>query len=397
MKKARNIVVIIVAIIAGIFYVSETVLDINLQALLLGDKEAPIIDTSNLENEVTVGDTYVLEDVLCSDNMDTECEVTITGTIDTSTAGRKTISLYAKDLSGNETLITFEVNVKEIVIVDGLDTTIYIPSGYYDSITGLTGIALKDELNDIITNHTEFKYTATTTDVWDMLREADEDPENEDNVIMFYSGFSWPKDCQDTTTPPDYCVDTIDGEEKQVEWNREHIWSKSRGDFEHEDGASAQALGAHTDGHHLVAAERRMNSTKNNRLFTDCHIEGTTNVVDRGYGNFTCDEWAFEPRDEVKGDVARMLFYMAVRYEGEDGDYVDLELSDNPLFDKSSKLPIYGDLDVLLRWHLEDPVSAWEIERNEVIYSFQGNRNPFIDMPELVELIWGTEDSPINY
>lgn len=222
----------------------------------------------------------------------------------------------------------------------------YVPLGYYNDANGLTGEDLKDILNHIITNHTEYIYTGTSTDVWDILREADEDPENSDNVIMFYSGFSWPKECQDTNTDllPDYCFENDDREADYLEWNREHIWSKSHGEFDHE-GSSSYAYG----------------------------------------------EWFFEPRDEVKGDVARMLFYMAVRYEGEDGDYVDLELVEDlkalapELHIQDSKLPYYGDLTILLRWHLEDPVDEAELERNEVIYQYQGNRNPFIDPPEYVD------------
>lgn len=392
MKKSRNALVVIIAIIAGIFFLSESLFGFNLKTLIMDDTKAPVIDTSNLVETVSVDQTYVVGEVTCTDNLDSLCEVTITGSIDTSVVGEQTLTLKATDLSGNEAVIEFTVTV-----IEGLNTMMYVPAGYYDGIDGLSGEALKNALNDIITNHTEFPYTATSTDVWDMLREADEDPENPDNVIMFYSGFSWPKECQDTTTPPDYCYDEIDGETKQVEWNREHIWSKSRGDFEHEDGSSSLALGAHTDGHHLVAAERRMNSLKNNRHFEDCNDGDDTNIVERAYGNYTCNDWEFEPRDEVKGDVARMLFYMAVRYEGEDGDYVDLELKDDPDSSKDNKSPYYGDLSDLLRWHLEDPVDEWELERNQTIYTYQGNRNPFIDMPELVELIWGTEASPIEY
>ncbi|RLA76213.1 MAG: hypothetical protein DRG78_19410, partial [Epsilonproteobacteria bacterium] len=153
-----------------------------------------------------------------------------------------------------------------------LDTSTYVPLGYYDDASGLSGENLKNILNDIITNHTEYVYTSTNTDVWDMLREADEDPDNSDNVIMFYSGFSWPKECQDTNTDllPDYCFENNDREADYKEWNREHIWSKSHGEFDHE-GSSTYALGAHTDGHHLVAVERTMNSIKNNRIFDDCH------------------------------------------------------------------------------------------------------------------------------
>lgn len=386
MKKIRSTIVIVFAILAGIFYFSEDILGINLLTLLQPDTNAPTINIDALKEQITIDAEYTY-DVTCEDDFDQTCEVVIYGEIDTSTAGKKTIQLYAKDTSGNEVLIDFEVTV-----LDGIDSSVYIPDGYYDSIEGLTGDALKAALNDIITNHTEYPYTSSNTDVWDILREADEDPENSDNVMLFYSGYSWPKACQDTVNPPELCDTMVDGELKAVEWNREHIWSKSRGDFEHEDGSSSQALGAHTDAHHLVAAERRMNSIKNNRHFEDCHDGDDDNIVDRGYGNFTCNDWEFEPRDEVKGDVARMIFYMVIRYEGELGDYVDLEVVNDPDSTKGSKLPVYGDLDDLLRWHIEDPVSEWEIERNEVIYSYQGNRNPFIDMPELVELLWGNPE-----
>jgi len=395
MKKGKSVIAVVIVLIGAVFYVSQTILGIDLLGFLIADETAPVIDTSSLRTSITVDGEYDTSGVTCDDNRDIECTVTIIGSIDTGTPGEQTISFRAIDLAGNvsEEIIT-------IVVVEGLDTTMYVPNGYYDDATGLTGEALKNMLNDIITNHLEFPYTDDDTDVWDMLRDADEDPDNSDNVLLFYSGFSWPKECQDTTTPPDYCYQ----EDTQVEWNREHIWSKSHGEFEHEDGSSAYAYGAHTDGHHLVAAERRMNSIKNNRFFDDCH-DGIddTDLEDRGYGNFTCGEWYFEPRDEVKGDVARMLFYMAVRYEGEEGDYVDLELAVDlkalapELHLKDQKLPYYGNLATLLLWHLEDPVDEWELERNEAIYQFQGNRNPFIDHPEWVELIWGTSDSPVEY
>ena len=260
----------------------------------------------------------------------------------------------------------------------------YIPLGYYDSIDGLTGDELKTELNNIIIGHTEFPYTSTATDVWDILREADEDPDNPDNIIGIYTGLSIPKDCQDTTYPPDFCEMEAYEETKTVEWNREHVWSKSRGGFTDEADR-----GAYTDAHHLVAAERVMNSIKNNRFYEDCHDGDDINVVDRGYSNYTCNTWEFEPRNDVKGDIARMIFYMAVRYDDEE---LDLEVVNDPDEDRYSYLPVYGDIDDLLRWHNEDPVSIEEIERNQIIYSYQGNRNPFIDMPELVEDVFGTPD-----
>ncbi len=315
----------------------------------------------------------------CSDNYDAECTVDFEA--DTSDLGEHSIMVSATDEAGNSAYYIYEYTVFEGMQSD-------IPLGYYDGIEGLSGQSLITALNAIITNHTEYPYTSTATDVWDILRQADEDPDNSENIIMFYTGVSHPKDCQDTTYPPDYCEANVYGELKITEWNREHIWSKSRGSFADDDFI------AHNDTHHLVAAERVMNSTKNNRYFEDCHDGDDSNIVDRGYGNYTCNTWEFEPRDEVKGDVARMLFYMAVRYEGhlEYDDGFDLKLANDPDEDKALHVPIYGDLDDLLRWHLEDPVSDWEIRRNEIIFGFQGNRNPFIDHPELVELIWGNPE-----
>ena len=126
-----------------------------------------------------------------------------------------------------------------------------------------------------------------------------------------------------------------------------------------------------------------MNSTRNNKDFDD----GGTEYID---GDFPTgclrDSDSWEPRDSEKGDVARMLFYMAVRYEGEDGE-PDLELSDEV---NTAPTPFHGRLSTLLEWHENDPVDDWERRRNDIIYiDFQNNRNPFIDHPEFVDLIWG--------
>ncbi len=383
MKQLKYYIGVIAAIIAVLFFLSDEIFGVDLYLMVVPDNVAPEIDTSNLLPSAQLDGTYTVGEVTCTDNYDDECSATITGTIDTSIRGEQILVVTATDESGNTETVNFIVN-----IIEGVDPSLYIPDGYYAGLDGLTDDELVNMLNDIITGHDEFPYTASTTDVWDILWEADEDPENPDNVVMFYTGISLPKECQQSNTAPAICTQVIDDVDKEWLWNREHIWSKSRGDFEHE-GTSTLAKGAHTDLHHLVAAERTMNSTKNNRFFEDCNDGDDTDIVDRGYGNYTCNEWEFEPRDEVKGDVARMLFYMAIRYEGEVGDYVDLELVNDPDEDKSLKLPVYGDLDDLLRWHLEDPVDMKEINRNNVIYSFQNNRNPFIDMPELAEMIWG--------
>ena len=411
MKKVKGILALLAIVLGGTFYVSETYLDIDLLEYIIPDKSEPVIDITSIRTTITLDGLFDISSVTCEDNKDDTCEIEVVGSVNTSILGSQTITFQATDSAGNTA-----IEVITIEIIEGINTTMYVPLGYYDDAASLTGEYLKDALNDIITGHTEFPYTdkdLDDMDVWKMLRDADEDPDNNENVVMFYSEFSWSKECQDTNTDllPDYCFIDDNRELEYTEWNREHIWSKSHGDFEDEDGYAFEdsfggyALGAHTDAHHLVAAERSMNSTKNNRFFDDCH-DGIDdeNLVDRGYGNYTCGDWYFEPRDDMKGDVARMLFYMATRYEGEDGDYVDLELTtdlylyeDSEIHIKNSKLPYYESLEILLRWHLEDPVDAWELERNETIYQYQGNRNPFIDHPEYVALIWGTTDNPIEY
>ena len=245
-----------------------------------------------------------------------------------------------------------------------------IPTGYYDSARNLADDNLKYELNQIIDNHIEFYYTDSNTDVWDILKDTDRDPNNPDNVILIYSGIS---------------VNGAQEYNGAKGWTREHIWAKSRGDF-------GTSIGVGTDVHALRPLDNTTNSKRSNRSFNNCTT--CEDVTDK-WGNTTgsqkdANDWTFEPRDEVKGDVARMMFYMAVRYEGLD-NYPNLELTET-ISPKSDKEPIHGVLSTLLKWHREDPVHEWEENRNNIIYnSYQSNRNPFIDYPILAEHIWGTE------
>ena len=240
-------------------------------------------------------------------------------------------------------------------------------SAYYQSAFNLSGEELKFELNQIIRNHTEFSYTSSSTDVWDILKETDRDTANADNVILIYSGRS---------------VNADQEYNNGAGWNREHVWAKSRGDF-------GTSRGAGTDVHHLRACDISVNSTRNNRNFDTCIT--CVDVIDAGFETGSkrdANLWTFEPRDEVKGDVARMIFYMAIRYEGE-GDEPDLELTDI-LLDNTDQSPLHAVYTTLLQWNRIDPVSDWERNRNDIIYNdYQHNRNPFIDFPELAEYLWG--------
>jgi endonuclease I len=234
-----------------------------------------------------------------------------------------------------------------------------IPPGYYDSAAGLSGDPLKSALHIIIDDHVEYSYN----DLRDfILKDTDEDPNNSNNVILLYTGWSYPKS-------------SFGG--GASDWNREHTWAKSHGDF----GTSAPAG---TDAHHIRPTDVTVNSARGNLDFDN----GGTIYID-GNGATQCrrdgDSW--EPWDEVKGDVARMIFYMAVRYEGGGGE-PDLELTDT-IPSSPNYEPFHGKMSTLLDWHEQDPPSAWEELRNDKVYSYQENRNPFIDHPEYAAMIWG--------
>jgi endonuclease I len=230
----------------------------------------------------------------------------------------------------------------------GYDTT------YYRNAIGKTGSSLKTALNGIIRTNTKLSYDQ----VWNALKVTDQDPNNSANVILLYSGRSQSK--------------TLNGGDPN-DWNREHVWAKSHGDF-------GTATGPGTDIHHLRPTDVSVNSERGNK---DFDMGGSP--VAEAPGNYTdTDSW--EPRNAVKGDVARMLFYMAVRYEGGDG-YVNLEMNNNV---NNGTAPYHGRLSVLLQWNAQDPPDAFEKRRNQVIYdTYQRNRNPFIDHPEWAASIWG--------
>jgi endonuclease I len=386
-KKLTTFITILLLLIAGFIYIDNALeLGIVQKIERQFDNQGPSIQTEDLRAAYLIDSDIDLSNISCEDNVDDTCDVSVIGEIINDEEGTYQVTLYARDQQGNETSYIYEYQIVSHAVGN-------IPAGYYDGIEGLEGEALKTFLHELIDDHTVYPYTDDDTDVWDILRAADEDPNNSSNVLTFYTGISIPKDCQDGQDNPDgFCQVEAYGELTDVSWNREHIWSKSR-------GFPTESYDAYTDAHHLVAVEKTMNSTKNNRFFETCDDGDDSNIEARDYGNYTCNLRDFEPRDEIKGDVARMIFYMSVRYE----DEVDLEIIDDPMDyliglgeDIYSDLPIYGDIDDLLRWHEEDPISEAEARRNDVIYSYQGNRNPFIDYPDLVQLIWGSSDNPIE-
>ncbi|MFB6977950.1 endonuclease I family protein [Streptomyces scopuliridis] len=224
---------------------------------------------------------------------------------------------------------------------------------YYQGAIGKTGPALKSSLHSIIKNQTKITYAQ----VWTALQATDQDPANSSNVIELYTGRS---------------ISKSNNGGNSGQWNREHVWAKSHGDF-------GEATGPGTDVHHLRPEDVSVNSIRGNKDF-----DNGGSPVSGAPGNYT-DSDSFEPRDAVKGDVARMILYMAVRYEGDDS-WPDLEPNERV---NNGSSPAMGKLSVLKQWNDEDPPDAFEKRRNQVIYDqIQHNRNPFIDHPEWVEAIW---------
>jgi len=175
----------------------------------------------------------------------------------------------------------------------------------------------------------------------DYLYDADEDLENTDNVVLMYSGESryW----EEYASPLNlYSIQTF---------NTEHVYPQSL----------LSAADAITDLHHLRVCDESVNTSRSNNAFKD------------GTGVYGLDNGEWYPGDEWRGDVARMIMYLNLRY-GEEFASV-------------------GSIDLFLTWNIEDPVSAFEIQRNNVISAVQGNRNPFIDNPYSATLIWGGIDA----
>lgn len=232
-----------------------------------------------------------------------------------------------------------------------------IPENYYESCRGLSGPELKQALHDIIDDHDWYNYSETTP----FYKDIDQDPFDNSKMNFIYTG-----------------VTSIG-----TSYNKEHIWAKSHGGFENK-------YPMHSDLHNLHPCNSNLNSTRGNLDFK----EGG-NVLTQFNGNNKIDKnVSFEPSDFSKGDTARTIFYMAVRYEG-DGNEMDLELnspSTSNYYDFSSGADgIHGNFDDLYKWATSgiDPVDDYEVSRNNKIYSdYQHNRNPFIDHPEFIRMIY---------
>lgn len=232
---------------------------------------------------------------------------------------------------------------------------------YYSSIDfNTTQEQLKIQLAELITE-THTYNLSYTPGVWNAVKQTDLDPTNSDNVLLIYShenGTGMYEESRDKDLSY-HGNGSDDGK-----WTREHVYARSLGT----PNLGFENAGA--DAHALRACDANVNSWRSNRRFADG--EGNSHITPDG---------DFYPGDRWKGDIARILMYMYLRYPSQC-------LTNNTTIGPKS----YSEdiEDILLEWNAEDPPSQYEKNRNDILEEyFQGNRNPFIDNPYLATLIWG--------
>lgn len=241
---------------------------------------------------------------------------------------------------------------------------------YYKSLTGITeATAFKKELGRIIsTGVNRISYGGSSTGK--VIAEMDEDPNNANNCLCMYTGVSYAKSSVNSA------------------WNQEHTWAKSHG-FK-----ADKSNYAYSDIHHLRVTEQKINSSRSNSDFGE--VNHSSSKSDN-YGNYWTSS-TFEPRDAVKGDVARIIFYMETRYQAGNPNNpknIDLRIVNKNTGTSEGKGEL-GFLDTLMKWHVEDPVDDLERRRNDVGEANQGNRNPYIDHPEYADIVYGTNYAEVN-
>jgi len=294
------------------------------------------------------------------DDADKEADEVALITISSASDGVSIGSHYSEEI----TITNAESNVKafgtpKIPTYDVVTST--FAEDYYAGIENKSSQALRDALQLVVVNSTT--HGQNYGDIWLMLKEADENPANPNEVWLIYRELGLDKGEQD-------------GHSSSTDlWNREHVWAQSLGGFK--NGTSTTSDGkdtyfdttaddlahGHADGHHLRAAHKNENSSRGNKDFSDATTTDT-----------------YSPPLSARGDVARSLLYMEIRYNA---------LTVVNGFASETGSHTIGDLAALLKWHTEDPVDDFEKNRNNVICEWQNNRNPFIDYPELVDYIWG--------
>jgi endonuclease I len=270
---------------------------------------------------------------------------------------------------------------------------------YYSQVNTSSPGQLRCSLHHVIRGHTAFPYSSSTgTSTWTILELAEEDPTNPAFIIDAYRNRRYAKGSDRAGTG------------SGITYNREHSWPNSLG-FGSTTGNLGLPNAPYTDAHMLYLTDTGYNADRGNMPYADCTQSGgcaeRATEFNQGVGGGTGvypgnsnwfqgpngNQGSFQVWSGRKGDLARAVMYMAIRYEGgvhpsTGQSEPDLELTDNraQIVATSSSPAYMGLMSALLAWHQADPPNAAEVLRNDVVQSFQGNRNPFIDHPE-----WATQ------
>ena len=263
-----------------------------------------------------------------------------------------------------------------LVLVWTVSAVAQAPANYYNSANGLTGNQLKIALHNIIKGHTSISYSQ----IWNAFWSTD----NKGNGVVWdmYS------DRPGGTPPYTYQLGTDQCGSYNSEgdcYNREHSWPSSW----FNDQSTPR-----TDMHHIFATDGYVNNRRGNFPFGEVKSATWTSQNGSKLGSSKTPGYTgtvFEPIDEYKGDFARAIMYMSVRYYSEDSGWGSSDMTNKSVIQPWA-------ITMLLRWNDNDPVSQKEIDRNNAIYSsYQHNRNPFIDHPEYARMIWDPSWSTDEY
>lgn len=362
-------------------------------------------DVSNFPNGTAITNTDILDALVYDSGQAVDAEL-----LALMNVGQTQVNENANNNAASESLARCpngsggSLNSLTYQAVDptpGLANSLCPIGEYYATADDTDATTLRNSLHEIIDDHIPANYTSgpSSFNTWEMLSFADEDPtmadcpNNDPNETIEYVRMVYKNNA--------YCFKGGG----QQDYNREHTWPQSYG---FSSGALGDNNTARTDGHHLMMSDVTYNGNRGNLYFDNCSSGCTEDVTIANHGQGgpgitnKYDANSYEVWDFRKGDIARAMFYMDVRYAGDVSGEVDLQLTDNA-GQISTGAPYMGLLSVLLEWHEADPVDDIERDRNERIYSYQENRNPFIDHPEWVECIFvnggecGTENNDLIF
>jgi len=268
-----------------------------------------------------------------------------------------------------------------LLVFSGILTFAQIPNGYYDDAAGLSGAPLKTALYQIIKGHNTQSYNS----LWIHFESTDAKPNGK--VWDMYSDVPGGNPPYEYNFGDDQCGNY--GGEGDC-YNREHSFPKSWFN---------NTAPMNSDLFHIVPTDGYVNGKRSNWPYGETNNPSWTSENGCKLGSNSTAGYSgtvFEPIDEYKGDFARGYFYMATRYENIIASWENNSSNADAALDGTS-YPCFEEwlLNILLAWDQQDPVSQKEIDRNNAIYDIQNNRNPFIDHPEYVTLVWGNTSAPI--